>query len=788
MKLEKKQSNRIYKRIQRNKSNKQSQQIRNTTAGITLIALVITIIILIILAGITINFIVGDNGIIRRSQEASFKAKMSSIAEQWELYLLSKEMETRQVVDRNVIYAGSILEDIVRDEEIDLNGQTIQNIRTLLGSVGSKEETYVMIYQGELYYVSQPNIPNNKNQTKWCQEIGIKIWEYEPPTGIKVVNGNYEKVNGVWMCTPKLNVGFVKEKTRYVKQDNNGNLVPGTWINKKPEDDWYDYKNQKWANLYVESSGIESYYVWIPRYVYKIDTEKSVTGNERMDVKFVDLNNSYKDEITDEVTTWETLQSQGYQVPEAFYFGDSDNYLENTPIPGYWMSKYQLSELSDTDTYTIDFSTVATSTAITIQNITVYAEGIEASGRQIAEYQYAINGNIVHRSTDGSDFTITGLSKGNKAINVTIVDANGEIIGSMTKLYETANNNPPDLTGFDPDTTFYVYWDEKGIEHNEIPISKPAPEDWYDYGIQNWANIVTRNNGLETYLVWIPRYQYALDSVSQRSYVKFIQGTSRQTDGGYQIPEAFWWDKNDNGEEEEGEQLTGYWITKYQLSIEEETPNIDAEMSAGSSLIHIQNITGTLITEGLKYEYYQNGNKVHEGTDPNENYIYDGLTQNTTYTINIIARNATTNEYVGAITKKIKTKEPYAPDLTGFNKDETFYVYWDKDGNEVRKSIKEPAPKEWYDYSTKKWANIVTTANETQSYFVWIPRYEYQILGDRDNMSTQNRRIDVSFITTDITNDNCTPNYQVPEAFTWGDNGEIQLKGYWISKYQLSEN
>ena len=71
---------------------------------------------------------------------------------------------------------------------------------------------------------------------------------------------------------------------------------------------------------------------------------------------------------------------------------------------------------------------------------------------------------------------------------------------------------------------------------------------------------------------------------------------------------------------------------------------------------------------------------------------------------------------------------------------------------------------------------------------MWIPRYEYQILGDRDNMSTQNRRIDVSFITTDITNDNCTPNYQVPEAFTWGDNGEIQLKGYWISKYQLSEN
>ena len=352
-------------------------------------------------------------------------------------------------------------------------------------------------------------------------------------------------------------------------KEKDGYLVPGTWINKKPEDDWYDYKNQKWANLYVESNGIESYYVWIPRYAYKVDNEKSTTGNERMDVKFVDLYNNYKDEVTDEVTTWETLQAQGYKIPEAFYWGDSENYLENTPIPGYWMSKYQLSELTDSDTYIVDFSTVATSTAITIQNITVNSERLEANGKQIAEYQYALNGKIIHTSKDGGNYTITGLSKGNKSINVTIVDANGEILGSMTKLYEVADVNPPDLTGFDKDTTFYVYWDEKGIEHNEVPISKSAPEEWYDYGIQNWAN-------------------------------------------------------------------------------------------------------------------------------------------------------------------------------------------------------------------------IVTTANGTQSYFVWIPRYEYQILKDRDNMDTSNRRIDVNFITTDITNENCTKNYQVPEAFTWGDNGEIQLKGYWMSKYQLS--
>lgn len=39
--------------------------------GITLISLVITIVVLLILAGISINAVVGDNGIIKKAQESS---------------------------------------------------------------------------------------------------------------------------------------------------------------------------------------------------------------------------------------------------------------------------------------------------------------------------------------------------------------------------------------------------------------------------------------------------------------------------------------------------------------------------------------------------------------------------------------------------------------------------------------------------------------------------------------------------------------------------------------------
>ena len=81
-------------------------------------------------------------------------------------------------------------------------------------------------------------------------------------------------------------------------------------------------------------------------------------------------------------------------------------------------------------------------------------------------------------------------------------------------------------------------------------------------------------------------------------------------------------------------------------------------MTAGSSVIRINDITGTLITsagENARYEYYINGNKMTnaKGNSSTEHYVFTGLEANKTYTINIIARNKNTNAYIGAVTKKI---------------------------------------------------------------------------------------------------------------------------------------
>ena len=57
------------------------QYIRNGNSGITLIALVITIIVMLILAGISLNAVIGDNGIITQAQNATYMQSVAVLEE-----------------------------------------------------------------------------------------------------------------------------------------------------------------------------------------------------------------------------------------------------------------------------------------------------------------------------------------------------------------------------------------------------------------------------------------------------------------------------------------------------------------------------------------------------------------------------------------------------------------------------------------------------------------------------------------------------------------------------------
>ena len=52
-----------------------------TEAGITLVALVVTIVVLLILAGITIVYVFGDNGVFGQASQGKIESELAKIEE-----------------------------------------------------------------------------------------------------------------------------------------------------------------------------------------------------------------------------------------------------------------------------------------------------------------------------------------------------------------------------------------------------------------------------------------------------------------------------------------------------------------------------------------------------------------------------------------------------------------------------------------------------------------------------------------------------------------------------------
>ena len=76
---------------------------KKNARGITLIALVITIIVLLILAGVTINALSGENGILKRATQAKSKTGRANALEQINLAIITARTEGLGQVDKTVL-------------------------------------------------------------------------------------------------------------------------------------------------------------------------------------------------------------------------------------------------------------------------------------------------------------------------------------------------------------------------------------------------------------------------------------------------------------------------------------------------------------------------------------------------------------------------------------------------------------------------------------------------------------------------------------------------------------
>mgnify|MGYP000843249728 FL=1 len=128
--------------------------------GITIISLVVTIVVLLILAGISINAVIGDNGIIKKAQNSAE---------------LTKESEAKEIINRTVMefYLTNdyeTLEDFLNDKV--LSGKIDKVEKNTDGTLKVWKDNYSVTVENKTN--SSNNNDNNVNKT-----IKISVTPYE---------------------------------------------------------------------------------------------------------------------------------------------------------------------------------------------------------------------------------------------------------------------------------------------------------------------------------------------------------------------------------------------------------------------------------------------------------------------------------------------------------------------------------------------------------------------------------------------------------------------------------
>ncbi len=454
--------------------------------AITLIALVITIIVLIILAGVSINLVLGENGLLKEAKKAVEDTKIANVKEQIELSVLTSTIDE----DNPSINTGKLKDELdkllskkVIDEYESNNGEielpckvTKDNYEFTIEEDGNV--TIKDIVEEEITVKPNENLPENSNTQ---------------------VITNYGKIDVIWLNgitnnpSQKPNAPILESGTekltavKFEKNENNGghnNWVPADETNK--DNDWYNYQDNgdstaretegikagqlkdnissKWANARTANN---SYFVWIPRFAYRITYYESETSTEP--TGYYDgyglweaKNGQIKYEL-DKGIEKTIYNGQTYIVHPAFTDESDIGYANggwNTDLQGFWFAKFEMGESTPSNLN----STFGTA-SIRGQNVGVQYEnarkatfgynGTEDKEDGITSFmhshmsknsewgavaylthsQYGRNGNEIEINSNGGNY-YRGGGTGDQYIEKTLQSSTGNVYG----IYDLSGN------------------------------------------------------------------------------------------------------------------------------------------------------------------------------------------------------------------------------------------------------------------------------------------------------------------------------------------------------------
>ena len=172
--------------------------------GITLVALVVTIVVLLILAGVSINLVLGDNGIISKAQEGKTKSAEASENDLKGMNSLIDEMET-------VLNGGNTEETVPYLPSSDFHYDTSTSVDTGLVIADSNGNEYVwVVVPKSLYNNTNYNSNNEKKPSSSTDYVNIEhcLQQY---TAIYRNGTSYSDI----YAADTANVGWFEDETEY---------------------------------------------------------------------------------------------------------------------------------------------------------------------------------------------------------------------------------------------------------------------------------------------------------------------------------------------------------------------------------------------------------------------------------------------------------------------------------------------------------------------------------------------------------------------------------------------
>ena len=423
-------------------------KLRKTNSGITLIALVITIIVLLILAGVTIATLTGENGILTKATEAK---EETSLADEKEKVKLSA---TGALTKEN---GGEIIQSVLEEEL----GKYFTDKKYAVKSGVNEDEK-----DGYIVTITE-NDPKGRN---YFVDKNGNVTEYEKKEIAEPTPGDAEKfimkygvievefLEGKKYNTTNIpNPPIVKNELEAIKYDESGNPQV---INDVENTEWYRYQPQnevtenggtsEWANAFIRDidNNVEGYYVWIPRYAYRIIYFDSEDSENAYRAGTLAENDALKNnQIVGYSDARGIVDKEGRQVKEIAqqtaisvndkYFKTHPAFEENveyggsgSKIEGIWVAKYEASVSDKESTIPKSIPNVEACVGKKIDDYYNYAKN----------YREELKSHLIKNSEWGATLYLADSKYGRNGTKIKVNDAengnweyitgNGDIVGS----------------------------------------------------------------------------------------------------------------------------------------------------------------------------------------------------------------------------------------------------------------------------------------------------------------------------------------------------------------------